>query len=502
MTNRNLPNRTITDGILHHSRINPSKLAISMGDMRITYGQLVERAEKIADYLLSEQKKNQRIGIWLPNDPDYLAYFLGIVLAHSIAVPLPADLPAEELGKYKEHLGLDQIWDESASLTIMSATQPQPETIRRTISPDDLFYMAVSSGSTGTPKGILRNHRSWTTSFERMSEAFEIGVGDTILIPGPLHYSASLIAALQVLDQGGTVVLLPRYATKHLVEHLLHPEITSIFLVPAMCAKLLAFVENKDELISRLQERVITTVTAGAKMAVDLKQKWIDLFLNGKLFEYYGAAELSFVSLLAPAEQIAHADSVGRAFAGVEIMIMDDTGHVLPTGSIGQVYVRSEMIAQGYGHLQVENFITPQNGYYSVGDVGYLDEEGYLYLTGRKQELIIRGGVNIYPLEIEQKIRQFDWAEDVAVFGMPDAQLGEKIVAVLVLNNQCIERIKYGVYTRSDFIFHTPIAKLLPQSRHPDLYWIHNQLPLGSTGKVDKRTLRKQWLEEGGRIHG
>lgn len=494
MTNRNQPKRTILDGILHHSRLNPTKAAIIMGKVSITYEQLVERADKIANHLQSEQKKNERIGIWLSNEPDYLALFLGIVMAHCIAVPLPADLPDDELSTYKEHLGLDQIWD-GVPQAIDLVTHLQSEVIRQTITSHDLFYMAVSSGSTGSPKGILRNHHSWTTSFERMNEAFEIGTGDTILIPGPLHYSASLIAALQVLDQGGTVVLLPRYATEQLVEHLLQPAVTSIFLVPAMCAKMLAFVENKQDLVSRLQEKVLTAVTAGAKMPVDLKQKWIDLFPKGKLFEYYGAAELSFVSLLAPTEQIAHADSVGRAFAGVEIVILDEAGHVLPPGKMGQVYVRSEMVAQGYGHQQADEFIKPHNGYYSVGDIGYIDEQGYLYLTGRIQEMIIRGGVNIYPLEIEQKIRQFDWVGDVAVFGVPDIQMGEKIVAALVPSNQYSKRIHDGVYARSEFLFHTSVAKLLSQSRHPDIYWIRNQFPLGTTGKVDKQTLRSHFFE-------
>lgn len=505
-------NRTIVDGIWHQSEIHPSKVAIKMGEVQITYRQLVNRINNIANTLLSSHKSDKRIGIWLQNEPDYLALFYGIVLARSVAVPLPADLPSDQLRMYKESLGLDEIWDgellqSSVQYNYYPLATPNQYTA---IHSEDLFYMAVSSGSTGSPKGILRNHHSWATSFDRMSQAFELDSQDTILIPGPLHYSASLIAALQVLDQGGKVVLLPRFSTDLLVEHLLRSEITSVFLVPTMCAHLLTYVENRVDVVSQLGKRRLTAVTAGAKMGVELKQKWIKLFPEGKLFEYYGAAELSFVSLLNPEEQITHADSVGKAFAGVELLIMDDAGNVLSPHQIGQVYIRSEMIAQGYGHLHAEEFITPVNGFYTVGDVGYLDEAGYLYLTGRKQEMIIRGGVNIYPLELELAIRQLCEVEDVAVFGIPDEGLGEKIVAVVVLHHEASfelsdhakEQVEGYVYPRKDFHLHKDIAKLLPHSRYPDHYWVLNQLPLGTTGKVDKQALCKRWLEEGWNVDG
>lgn len=495
--------RSILDGIFRHAAAQPNRIAIRMEEASITYRQLVEQIERIVGSIHARRLSARRIGLYLANHPDFLPLFYGIAAARAIAVPLPSDLPAEQIEEYKTHLDVSEVWSsdtiqellaETISVVPFEGTCSQP-------SPDDLFYMAVSSGSTGKPKGILRNHRSWAESFDRMAEEFGIGREDTILLPGPLHYSASLIAALQVLDQGGEVVLLPRFREEILLDHLLEKNITAVFMVPTMVAKLLSFLKEKQEVYPLLKERKLTVVTAGAKLETSLKLAWLDLFPNSRLFEYYGAAELSFVSLLRPDEQLTAGDSVGKVFAGVELVIMDDKGQRLGPQQVGQVYVKSGMIAQGYGHKDADKFLPSCQGFFSVGDMGYLDSNGYLYLTGRKQEMILRGGINIFPQEIEQVLRQHPEVKEAAVFGIPDQLMGERIVAAVVSAVQGVKeethegsKVNTQLFTRNDSPYHAWLKARLPQSRWPDFYWIVGQLPLGTTGKIDRPSLRHHFL--------
>ncbi|MGD8191983.1 class I adenylate-forming enzyme family protein [Brevibacillus ginsengisoli] len=493
--------RTILHGVWQQASQQPDRMAVRMGTIGYTYQQLIERSERIAQMIGARNLARQRIGLYLSNHPDFLCAFYGCVRAGAIAVPLPADLLREQLDDYKKHLNLTEVWDhetvdeyleEKSHENQPTVFEHQPNV--KQISADGLFYMAVSSGSTGRPKGILRNHRSWVISFDAMYEAFGIGLEDTMLIPGPLHYSASLIAALQVLDRGGEVVLLPFFQAESVMDQLLSGQITSTFLVPTMIAKLLSMLADQTQMTPIFRTLPLKIVSAGAKLDLTLKKAWLSCFKQSQLYEYYGAAELSFVSYISPDDQLTVGNSVGKAFPQTKLVIRSDAGKLCEVGEVGEVYVQSEMIAQAYGHQVAEKFLLPQEGYYTVGDMGYLDKAGYLFLTGRKQDMILRGGVNIYPLEIERVLNQHLNVAEVVVLGIPDQVMGECIVAAIVESNQEERKpSEVKLMTRQESKFHSWVRHHLQQSRWPDYYLIVEQLPLGSAGKADKETLRN-WI--------
>lgn len=492
--------QTILQGVWQQASLQPERIAVRMGSVGYTYLELMERSERLGEKVKWSGLAQKRIGLYLSNHPDFLMAFYGCVIAGAIAVPLPADLLREQLNEYQEHLELTDIWDYS----LLNEYVEKPVGSLRTVEvipdamgfprADDLFYMAVSSGSTGKPKGILRNHRSWAISFDTMYEAFGIGSEDTILIPGPLHYSASLIAALQVLHQGGEVVLLPSFHAESVIETIRSGQITATFLVPTMMAKLLAALKEQPELSQSFATLSLKVVTAGAKLDSSLKEEWLAIFQQSQLYEYYGAAELSFVSYVGPDEQLTIGNSVGKPFPQIKFVILNEAGDPCEVGQIGQVYVQSEMVAQSYGHRGADQFLEPMDGYYTVGDLGYLNEAGYLFLTGRKQEMILRGGVNIYPLEVEQALLKHPEVKEAAVLGIADSVMGERIVAVLVMSTP-MEPMAAGMklVARNDSVLHGWVTQHLQPSRWPDFYWFTCQLPTGSAGKVDKATLRN-WI--------
>lgn len=459
-------------GLSHNVLEKADACAIRIKEESITYGELFQKSKKLAGWLCQHSMTGQRIGIKLENGIAFFACFYGIVLAGSIAVPLPADLPKEQLQEWCEHLKIARVLagvpftEESLALPVLG--------------PDALFYMAVSSGSTGKPKGILRSHRSWVESFQRMKEAFGTGKQDRLLLPGPLHYSASLIAALQVLHEGGEVRLLPRYRSADVRAELLQGDVTACFMVPALYTKLLADKELACEVN-------LTFISAGDKLSAATSTQWLQAFPNSRLYEYYGAAEISFVSYLRHDRDRSFLDSVGQPFPGVELIIRNEQGQQVQTGTIGKVYVSSSMVAQKYGHLSAPPFLKPTAGGYTVGDLGYLDEAGFLYLVGRKQEVIVRGGVNLYPAEIERSLLADPLIGEAAVFGVPDEMLGERIIAAVSLVGQD-ERLAQGLAEK--------LQNRFARTRRPDDYWVLPQLPRNAAGKMDKKRLKEMFFTQ------
>lgn len=479
----NYHEETIISGFLRQVNEKPEACAIRVREKCVSYEELYHRSKRLADWLCKQQLGGQRIGIKLENGDAYLVCFYGIVLAGSIAVPLPGDLPTDQMVDWCEHLGIGTVLEEVPTDIAEYKKGNQPKSSGHAqllvLDPDGLFYMAVSSGSTGKPKGILRSHRSWVESFCRMKEAFGTGGKDRLLLPGKLHYSATLIAALQVLHEGGEVLLAPHYHSAEIRELLITGNVTACFMVPSMYAKLLS--TERLEAEQTLTAASITFVSAGDKLSTVTATMWLRSFPNSRLYEYYGAAEISFVSYLHHLPMQATGDSVGRSFPGVELTIRDGQGQLVSTGMIGEVYVNSSMVAQAYGHRQAPPFLQSKAGGYTVGDLGYLDEAGFLHLVGRKQEVIVRGGVNLYPAEIERTLMADAAIGDAAVFGVADELLGERIIAAIILVGHSEQEEDVAKRLQNRF----------SRARRPDEYWIVPELPRNAAGKTDKKRLRE-----------
>ena len=272
--------------------------------------------------------------------------------------------------------------------------------------------MGFTSGTTGVPKAFLRSHDSWVASFDCNRHDFHMDETDHVLIPGALIHSHFLYGAISTLALGGTVYLMERFSPVQALGFIEKFPMTVLYVVPTMLEALL--MENITV------NQTLKIICSGAKWEEDSKQRFQKRFPQVTMFEFYGASELSFVSVLDNAGNKNKPDSVGKPCHNVEIQIRNTTTGENTKREIGKIFVRSRMIFAGYFHPESRSIqsITDETGWVTVDDMGYLDEDGYLYIVGREKNMILYGGVNIFPEEIESVLMAHPEVEEAAVVGM------------------------------------------------------------------------------------
>jgi long-chain acyl-CoA synthetase len=489
-------NRLITDGVYKNAAIQPAKPALITKCMTHTYETLAQAIKARAAYLTQkfQPEKGEFIMLAMPNSHLFVEWFLAICEAGCIAVPVNPTMKKEEWAGIVERYHPSLIVAEqqvtaddlpNLSISVIASDTSLADTkenlnaqLNRTLQKDsDIFYMALSSGTTGTPKGILRTHRSWVTSFYAMSAEFGLGREDSILLPGPLYYSATLISLLHLLCIGGTVRLMDDFDAAQVLQEMQAGRTTSVFMVPTMYTAVLNEWERLNENQAPIHPPVRTLITAGAKMDDRLKEKVQEAFAYSTLYEYYGAAEIGFVTVQAGR---GCTGSVGHAFHGVDVRIRNDTGDVVAVGEVGEIFARSEMMAEGYYGNSASKNENSQPEWRSAGDLGRIDDKGILYLVGRKSEMFISGGINIHPAEIEVVLKQIGFIREAAVFGIPDSYWGEKAAAALLLDEPPDNWEKK---------LREMLRERLASYKIPKVFFRVESMPLNSAGKIHKSEL-------------
>jgi long-chain acyl-CoA synthetase len=427
---------SITETYFRHS---PEKVAIHTLNERITYRTWLERVWKTANWLDSLKQTNQIVGILLPNGVPFLQLFTGAATAGWTSVlfdikwtetewhtRLTLSRPSivittRELFPKVKHLHPRVIIYEECHLEIDQTT-----CVRKVdIDGEQPFYMGFTSGTTGAPKAFIRSHDSWLASFDCTQIDFQLDEKDHVLIPGALIHSHFLYGVISTLYLGGTVYLLEKFSpnrTLSLIET--HP-ITVVYLVPTMIAALL-----REE---RSIEKPVKFLSSGAKWEENSKQHLQKMFPHFSMCEFYGASELSFITVLTNVENAQKPGSVGKPCHNVEIQIRQDNFQSAKPMETGKIYVRSNMLFNGYlenNGLGIQS-IEDKNGWMTVDDMGYFDEDGFLYLSGREANMILYGGINIFPEEIEKVVGTHPNVEEVAVIGISDPYWGQIATAVI-----------------------------------------------------------------------
>lgn len=337
--------------------------------------------------------------------------------------------------------------------------------------PDDPFYVGFTSGSSGRPKAFARSHGSWIRSFAALDAAAPVPRDALVLVPGPLSSSHFLFGALHALHAGACVELRGEPVTcgEGLADRLRRePLPQAMYVVPTMLARLVAASEPLTA--------PITVYCAGAKLSEALRAELAERHPGIRVVEYYGASELSFVAIRTP-DDGSPAGSVGRAVAGVEIAIQDERGTAVAIGTPGQIFVRSDLVFDGYRGEVPGSAATCRDGWWSVGDTGVMDDAGNLFVAGRGSSLIITGGANVQPEEVEETLAAVPGVRVCAVVGVPHAVLGQEVVAVLELHDRTLRRADLRR------LLSTGLAAV----KRPRRYLVAGgPLPLGRTGKVDR----------------
>jgi long-chain acyl-CoA synthetase len=432
----------ITDTIEKSALQYPEKAAIQMGGERITYKELNENVKQIASFFKKHPftESQGKAALYLPNGIGFLQCFLAAISAGWICIPLDLKWKESELNERLSQSKPDliitteklqkDINHDGGKVVLNSAMSKSISIEESTVSFSDQaqFYMGFTSGSTGVPKCFVRNHRSWVKSFECSIKDFGLNEEVTVLVPGPLVHSLFLYAAISTLFLGGTVKLLPKFSASQTLKEIKTNQVSAVYAVPTMLAALTKEIDAEDEALELKK-----IISSGAKWEPGLKDKVNTLFPKTELVEFYGASELSFVSYINHRSSKHKPLSVGRPFHNVNLSIRNK-GSEVTQGEIGTLYVKSEMLFSHYlNRPDANKEVWDEEGWLTVGDLAKLDEDGDLYIIGRSNNMIISGGQNVYPEEIENVLHSMEGIEEAVVFGTSDSYWGEKVSAAVIL---------------------------------------------------------------------
>ncbi|WP_299773099.1 AMP-binding protein [uncultured Pseudoteredinibacter sp.] len=387
---------------------------------------------------------------------------------------------------------LDSSEKQSTAQSLESAIDKSEEIATEPQKVRGLF--AYTSGSTGRPKGITRpaspDAPDRYMMYQMLGQGFMfLQPGDKFYMAAPMYHSAPNTLSLSALATPEVDIYIePQFDPEAFLKAVEEHKISHAYIVPTMMVRLLKL---PQEMRSKYDVSSLRySVSTGSPCPVDVKEAMIDWF--GPVFnESYGASELGFMTLISSTEAQEKPGSVGRAREGTAIKIYDDELNELPAGETGTIYIHS-MLASGFGYTNSEGDLSDQElgGFATVGDVGYLDEEGFLFISDRKKEMIISGGANIFPSEIEAEILRLPEILDCAVFGAPDEEFGEKIVAAVQL--QADSELSLNDLQQA-------LEGNLARFKMPRKLDIHDALPREDSGKIFKKRLKDPYWEDAGR---
>lgn len=350
--------------------------------------------------------------------------------------------------------------------------------------PGALLY---TSGTTGKPKGVRREPYSkaqMALGFEIGRQLYGFAPTARTVITGPMYHAGPNVYAMAMAATADRVILQPRFDAAELLSLIDRHAITSLSLVPTMLVRMLALPETVR---AAFDGGSLTHVAhSAAPCPAEVKRAMIDWW-GPVIVELYGGTETGPVVGCTSAEWLAHPGTVGRPFRGTEIRILDEDGRDLPSGAVGEIYARNAAnSAFSYPGLENERRAIERDGLISLGDVGYLDEDGFLHLCDRKKDMVISGGVNIFPAEIEAELVMLDGVRDCAVFGVPDAEFGEALIAY-------VERDPEAAFDEARI--RRRLAERLARYKIPRRFRLVEALPRDDTGKIFKRLLRAPYWE-------
>ncbi|GAB6094612.1 class I adenylate-forming enzyme family protein [Desulfatiferula olefinivorans] len=504
--------------LIHHfleqsAQAYPDKTAIIYQENRITYAELNQAANRLAAYLIDNNvKKGALIPLMFENGVDYVTAYFGILKAGAVAVPLGTDLKPESLSYYLKELESDimlasgrfeRLLKATAlselgikSLVLSNPASPQSthginaadftEIIRSdgshhnpsvSLDPEALANIIYTSGSTGTPKGVMLSHRNVVANTNSICRYLKLTDKDIQMVVLPFFYVMGQSLMNTHLAVGGTLVINNTFAyPASVIQQMIDEKVTGFSGVPSTYAYLL----HKSPLEARKDElaHLRYCSQAGGHMASHLKLKLREILpSHTDIYIMYGATEASArLAYLEPDQLSRKTDSIGKAIPDVDLFVADNDGKPLPDGQIGELMAKGLNIMMGYfkDPELTSKKLGPEG--YHTGDLCYRDSEGYFFLSGRQDDLIKVGGHRINPQEIEDTLMASDFIVEVALLGLPDALMGNKLVAVVVPKDETFEK--------SDFMHYC--QKTMPRFKHPSNIVCTRSLPKKASGKIDR----------------
>ena len=508
-------------GILRELAVrNPKRLAIACGTDGYDRAMLNDRVNRIIGMLRQRGvAPGDPVAILAANSAEFLAIASAVALGGMPLVPVNWHLSPDEVTYLLESARVRVLFTDAihgaAAATAAAAASQRPAVIGiDTELADSLAHIAAdepphntsyasplyfTSGTTGRPKATRMSQVPHAIPVAAVAEelkksALAAGLDETTshLTMGPLYHAGPLSAACSTILVGGIVYVMPRFDAEEALYEIEMSRINSTIMVPTHCVRLLRLPEQV-----RLRYDVSSMKSAmhiAATMPVEVKRQMIEWW-GPVLSEGYGASEVGVITTISSEQWLEKPGSVGRPIPSFTLQIVDDTGKELPPGEIGTIYMTSLTDVDLKYEADPEKTASAHRGpkQFTLGDMGWLDEDGYLFLADRRVDLIISGGVNIYPAEVESAMILHPAIEDVGVFGVPDEEWGQCVKAAVQLSS---------THTASAELEASILAWLRKRIAHykvPRSIDFHEELPRFTHGKLHRRTLRAPyWPEDQG----
>jgi acyl-CoA synthetase (AMP-forming)/AMP-acid ligase II len=507
---------TLAEAVATHARLQPRKVAVRDSRRALTFADWHARSNRLANALTGlGLRKGDRVVVLAYNRAEWLEIYAALARAGLIAVPVNFRLTAPEIAyiaghceakamiveddlaarvepirsELAEQAAYVQLGDAAAppgwqryEALLAGAGEDDPDVA---VQPDDTCALLYTSGTTGRPKGAIRSHGA--NALQTLATALELGFDrdDTGLLVMPLCHANSLYFAHTFAQLGATCVVDDRrsFDPEALLRTMAEQRITFTSLVPTHYIMVLSL---PDEVRVRYDVSAVKSLLiSSAPARRDTKLAILEQFPNAGLYEMYGSTEAGYVTVLRPEEQLTKLGSVGREWAGTgPIRILDPDGNEVPDGEIGELFSRTPYTFDGYWKDPDKTAECFRGLWCSVGDVARRDADGYIHLVDRKSNMIISGGENVYPSEVEGVLGAHPKVKDVAVIGVPHEKWGEAVHAVVVLHD--------GVAASPDELVDWCRDRLAGYKRPRSVKFIADaDMPRTATGKIQHRLLRR-----------
>jgi long-chain acyl-CoA synthetase len=514
--------------IEYHARLRPDREAIVCHNTRLTYKQLNDFASKIANGLREIGiQAGDKVALSCPNLPYFPAAYYGILKLGAVVVPLNVLFKSREVAYHLQDSDAKAVMvfegtpelplaetvkaafdavESCEHLIVMMAnpmTQEIPFEAAKTLTQltffasdkfethptlgDDTATILYTSGTTGQPKGAELTHSnvflnavvSHNMHLPVMNQ--NLDEQDTVLITLPLFHTTGQTVQMSCNLYGGNrCVLLPRFEPQTTLETMMREKVNFWTGVPTMYWALLRYIEETGYDISQIARHLKICTAGGAPMPVEVMKKFEETF-GVRVMEGYGLSETSPLASFSHFDRPSKPGTVGQPIFGVEIRCVDENDRDVSTGERGEVVIRGHNVMKGYYKRPEATAEAFRNGWFHSGDIGIFDEDGYLSIVDRKKDMILRGGYNVYPRELEEVIMTHPAVSLVAVIGVPDDKMGEEVKAFIVL--------KQGAELTEEAMI-AWCKEQIAANKYPRFVEFRDALPIGGTGKILKRELR------------
>ncbi len=495
-----------------HARTRPDHTAVVFEDERLTYPAFNARVNRLANALLGlGLAKGDKIATILPNCLEQLDVYWAAAKTGLVAVPLSpllqeagiaalladsdakivvstsAFLPTLHRVRAKlPHIPasnwviIDGAPEGFTSYAAWTARTSDAEPPRSRVTRDDPYNIIYSSGTTGEPKGIVHSHAVRGGYGTMFALAFRMSPESVCLHPGSLVFNGAFLDMLPAMTLGATYIVHAAFDAEKVIAEIERSRVTHVILVPSQIIAIL----NSPAFSARKLESIEMIQSVGAPLHLEYKEK-LNQHLPDRFHEIYGLTEGCIMTMLDRYDAVRKLGSVGPPLPFYELAILDEKGRELPTGEVGEICGRGPLLMSGYYKRPDLTEKLEINGWWRSGDVGYVDAENYLYLVDRKKDMIISGGVNVYPRDIEEVVTQHPQVAEVAVFGVPHPHWGETPVAAVLLRpgaNIAHEDLKAWVN-----------ARVGAKYQRIDAVMVCKTFPRNAAGKTLKRTLQEEY---------